>query len=101
MLSLISDGDIYRYICRSTEKKEEGIVMKRRCIAVLLFFCLLIPGVSTPVFAEAVEQDMYPDELWKSGTEQYSCFPTLPLSVNRFRRTFRMSAGKTVRFAAG
>ena len=69
MLSLISDEDIYRYICRGAEKIEEGIAMKRRCIAALLFLCMFIPSVSTLAFAEAVEQDMYPDELWEPHVE--------------------------------
>ena len=37
--------------------------MKRRYIAVLLFFCLFMPGVSMSALAEALEQDIYPDEI--------------------------------------
>ena len=43
--------------------------MKRRCIAVLLFFCLFIPGVSAPVLAQALEQNLYPDEIREPSVE--------------------------------
>ena len=48
---------------------EKRIVTIRKCIGFLLLFCLLIPSVSTLAFAEAVEQDMYPDELWEPHVE--------------------------------
>ena len=50
-------------------KIEEEIAMKRRCIAVLVFFCLLIPCVSTPALAEAMELDINPDEIWEPYVE--------------------------------
>ena len=43
--------------------------MNRRCIAVLLIFCLFIPAVSTPVFAQALEQVTYPDEIREPSVE--------------------------------
>ena len=42
---------------------EKGSTMKRRYIAVLLFFCLFMPGVSMSAPAEALEQNIYPDEI--------------------------------------
>ena len=81
MLSLISDEDIYRYICRGAEKIEEGIAMKRRCIAALLFLCMFIPSVSTRALAEVLEQSLYPDEIGEPHVETDNSLSTGQVTV--------------------
>ena len=60
---------------------EKRIVTIRRYIGFLLLFCLHIPSVSTRALAEALEQSLYPDEMWEPHVETDDSLSTGQVTV--------------------
>ena len=46
-----------------------------------MLFCLLIPSVSTRALAEALEQSLYPDEMWEPHVETDNSLSTGQVTV--------------------
>ena len=64
------------------EHGENGkIVTIRRRIGFLLLFCLLVPGDLTRAPAEALEQNLYQDEIWEPCVETDESLSTGQVTV--------------------